>query len=674
MKPITLIIENFGSFQGRHVIKLDVAGLVAFRGLNLVNPGQRGNGTGKSTVLDAYLWGSFGETGPRKETSSSNSGLKSDDVINEVVGKGTVVQVIFEAHDGDLYRIERWRKARDKDAERLKPNGVRLDMSERGYGPNPENWESVHDLDATPTQEEIDRLLGVDYSLALKLLIRSQEDPHNFAQATAKERFDILTQIEGVTELDDIESRARTRGLEVLKEINQLDADVLGHERTLSILQDEDPKAQAADWERQRGVDVEAVLARIEKVKADEGQHAQVAATKPALLAKLAELDDALRALVTQTEPAEVAQWREVLLGKNAEAGGIQARLAVLKAQQEKIDRVQGVCTECGQHVDEAHVRERQATVEHDIAHETSTLQECDKARAEAQAVITTTVTEMERYRLAIQQQRDAVNTERSQVNQQVYQASSAEVAQGQIVAEVTRLTAEWSRRANEANPYTAQSEALASRINQVAATLEERRTTLAGLKTEAGLVEWWARAVPSMKSWIFDNVVGEITANANRWLQHFMAGTCLAQIESTKTTKTGKVKDEIGLKLFRWEHNAWHERPYRRWSGGEKRRIAVAIDWALADRLGQRSSFKCSFMALDEIDRHIDDEGKEGLLNALAELRREKDTIWIISQDEDFNAAPDISWTVIKDENGSRIEETKNDQQEDKTEEQQAA
>lgn len=656
MKLLDLKIQNFGPFQGTHVVDLEAEGLIAIDGVNKVNPGQGNNGAGKSSILDALLWGLYGETGPRKETASNNGGLKSDDVVNEVEGGRCIVTVIFE-QGGDQYRIERWRKARSKDELRLKANGVRLDMSERGHGPDPEGWHALHDLDQAPAQEEIDQTLGIDYQLALKLLIRSQEDLYNFAQSTAKERFAILTQIEGLDDLDTVERKARDRGLEVLKEINRLTGEVSGAEQTLALFQQDDPTERAQAWEQERSAEVNRLAQHLEQLKSEDAQLEPVIATKSALIAKLAELDDALRTLVTQAEPAEVAQWREVLAAKTASVGGFQTQVRLIEAKLAKISKQKGVCVECGQVVGDDHIHDQRSAAERELSEAQASLAAEQEAQAQAKQVVDSSMAEMERYRQAIQQQRDQVNAERNVVNQQIYQVANAEERRRQITALVKQATDSWTRKAAAPNPHHERAEQHQQRVEQLQADLEGKRAQLASFKTEAGLVEWWARAVPSIKSWIFDNVVGEITTNANRWLQHFMAGTCFVQVESTSTTKGGKVKDEVGLRLYRWEHNAWHERPFRRWSGGEKRRIAVAIDWALADRLAQRSKFRCSFMALDEVDRHIDDEGKNGLLQALSELRQEKQTIWVISQDKDFNAAPDVVWTVVKDEQGSRIE-----------------
>jgi DNA repair exonuclease SbcCD ATPase subunit len=664
MRLLGLHLTNFGPFRASHFVDLRRPGLIAIGGDNRIDPGQVNNGSGKSSILDGLLWTAYGETGPRDK----QAGLKTDDVVNEDEGKGCVTCLDFEADDGLTYRVERWRKAKDSEAGRTKAQGVRLLVFTPGEGAaTGDGWEVVEDLDSDNVQPRVDGLLGLDYKLALKVLVRSQQDSYNFAETTPKERAGIVTEIEDLSAFDEVETNARARGREVATELAKLSGEINGLNQTLAILRDDDPGRQADDWEAQRAARVNHLVEEAARVRAEIEAQQQLAVQKDQHAQIVAECDVQLAQLVTQAEPAEVGQWRARLAQLRTAQGAAVARESINVQARNKLAATPGVCGECGQAVAQAHIDARAAHLDEERQAIGRELTEVAAQMAEAQAVIDAAVVEQEKYRRAIQQQRDEVTTRRTVATRAIYDAQQAQSRVAQLTANLDRVNTEMQQRSSEANPYLERVAQQTARIAQLEAQLEEKKGRDASLKTEAGLLEWWARAVPSIKSWVFDSVVGELTVSANRWLNHFMHGSCTVQIDSTSTTKGGRVKDEIGIRLFKWKPSGvWTERPYAKWSGGEKRRISLALDWALADRLAQRSHAKCSFIALDEVDRNLDALGIEGLLTAIADLRREKETVWIITQDADFNATPDVAWTVIKDENGSRIEEEENEREAD--------
>ena len=81
-------------------LDLESRGLVLIEGKNETNPTFQSNGSGKSSLLSSITYALYGQT---------PSGLKADDVINRKVGKNTSVKLFFDV-DGQSYRVERYRK------------------------------------------------------------------------------------------------------------------------------------------------------------------------------------------------------------------------------------------------------------------------------------------------------------------------------------------------------------------------------------------------------------------------------------------------------------------------------------------------------------------------------------------------------------------------------------
>lgn len=657
MRLLHLRATNFGPFADPGVsLDLSGQGLVAVVGTNRVDPGFDANGVGKSSILDALMWALFGETGARKETSSNDSGLKGDEVVNEAAGKDCVVEVDFARDNGQVVRVRRWRRAKP-DADSKRGSGV--DVSEAVAA----GFVAVANLDKTNVQGAIDERLGFDRALFCQTVVRGQEDTFSFAQATPKERFDILTQIEGLSELDVWDEKFRARARLLAHELAVLSGATRGKEATITVYREQAARDAdaAARWEGDR-------QARLGTLHRQHGEALGALSAVDARLAtkadqgvRLAGVDAALAALQPPAEPADLAGWeqhqRELQTQLGAARGErerLSARLTRIAAQRE------GECESCGQTVTGEHLAAHRGQLEADAYAAGAKLTTVSSLVNDAAGVIRAARQAHEQARAVVQAQRGQLDYERGQLLTALGAARAEEAGRARIVEQLVRLDSDIASTAAAANPVQAVSADREAMLAGLEADLAAAKSAEAGKAAESGLCEWWTRNIPSLKAWIFDSVVGEITREANRWLSVLTGGLCWVEVTATSTTKAGDVRDKIGLKCMRWNPDGTTtEREYRQWSGGEKRRIALAIDWALAHRLGQRAKGVCTFLALDEVDRHLDAAGRSGLLSALDILRREKETVVIVTHDPDMRAKPDVQWHVIKQPAGSVVEVT---------------
>lgn len=652
MRLLRLRLANFGPFVDPVDLDLASRGLVAVVGVNATDPGFDANGVGKSTVLDALMWGLFGETSTRRESTSSDSGLKGDEVINERTGKDCIVEVFFEGAGGAVTRVRRWRRAKpDPDSKR----GSGVDVADiiNGAAVVAEN------LDKGNVQAEIDRRLGFDRALFGQTVVRGQEDTFSFAQATPKERFDILTQIEGLEELDAWDERFRARSRLLAHELAVLTGEVRAKEQTIGVLREQERRNAdaAARWEADRANRLANLVRQRENAAGLLIAAEQRLTQKGANEARLREIDQALAALVAPTDPPELAAW-------TAHAGTVNEKLAVARAERQalaqQITRIagqqEGDCAACGQRVSAAHLEGHRAQLEAAAAPLDVTLADLTKQQREAHGNVQAIRDHVAQARTIAQGQRAQLDYERVSLLTALGAVRADEDNARRLTDQIRQIDADAAATQAAVNPVQAAADdgALA-KLEAEHAAAKEAETRKAA---EAGLCEWWTRNIPSLKAWVFDAVVGEITREANRWLAVLTGGLCWVEVSATSTTKAGDVRDKIALRCMRWNPDGTTtEREYRQWSGGEKRRIALAIDWALAARLAQRAKGVSTFLALDEVDRHLDAAGRAGLLSALDILRREKETLCIITHDADMRAKPDVVWRVVKGSNGSRVE-----------------
>jgi len=651
MRLLRLQLLNFGPFVGEIELPLANLGLVAIEGVNLADPGSSSNGCGKSSILDALVWGLYGETTARKETSSADSGLRGDEVVSDKVGKDCRVTVDFVGDDGHTYRVNRWRKAV---VDNKRGNGVVLRMNSDA------GWPAIADLDKGNVQAAIDAHLGLDRELFIQTVLRSQEDSFSFAQATPRERFALLTKIEGLEELDIWEKAFREKARNLAVEVAGIQSQLDAKSAALVVLREEATRAIAAREQWQRDLDSRRVQARNNVVQTQQALD-DIAArltAQPQHEARMRELDAALLPLQPPAEPLELAQWegfrrelQQKLGASRSNKDRVHQRLLKLNATRT------GTCEACGQEITPEHLAQHRSSLETEKTTFEAELTAIQTQEADAGRIVSQTRSQLDLARSAISAQRSQIEHERSHVLQQLASLRAHQQSQVSLQAQHARFVQEEQTLAAQVNPYSgfASSE---QRVLAFEGEIERLKASHARAQVELGLNEWWVKNLPSLKAWIFDSVVGEITKEANRWLSILTGGLVWLEVAATATTKAGELRDKISMRCFRFaEAGQIVEREFRQWSGGEKRRIALALDWALAARLSQRAKSSCSFLALDEVDRHLDAAGRTGLLAALEELRKEKETVLFVTHDQEMRARPDLTWIVTKTAQGSSVE-----------------
>jgi DNA repair exonuclease SbcCD ATPase subunit len=83
--------------------------------------------------------------------------------------------------------------------------------------------------------------------------------------------------------------------------------------------------------------------------------------------------------------------------------------------------------------------------------------------------------------------------------------------------------------------------------------------------------------------------------------------------------------------------------------SGGERARICLALNLALAKVIAKSSGTRLNWIALDEILNGLDEKGKSQTMKFLKELESEYETIFIVDHDESFKSMFTNSISIVK-------------------------
>ncbi|KAK4159711.1 P-loop-containing protein [Cladorrhinum sp. PSN259] len=170
-EPRKLTTTNFLGVQ--NTITIDFQKDIP-RGLTLL---VGSNGSGKSTLVEAMVWVSFGRC--------IRDGVAVNDVVNDVVRKNCSVKLEF----ANGYAITRYRKH--------KTHNNRVVVSLHG-----EEQPQYEHPDARTTQAGINELLGIDYETYVMTVVLSHGGAASFLTSTPAQRRDLIQALLGLSVLD----------------------------------------------------------------------------------------------------------------------------------------------------------------------------------------------------------------------------------------------------------------------------------------------------------------------------------------------------------------------------------------------------------------------------------------------------------------------------------------
>jgi DNA repair exonuclease SbcCD ATPase subunit len=189
MKINNIKINNFYSFQEAELAFDQYSGLVMIEGKNKDTGGS--NGSGKSSLIEAVVWGLFGKT-IRKSTEEA--------MINFGSKKNCKVELVIN----DKVRIIRTR---------------RPTFLEFWVGEDNRTQESV-----TATQEKIEQHLNTNYKLFLASMVFGQNNTLDFVSATPEEKRTIIKNFLNLEELFDKRESIKQKKSVYATEIKSLDS------------------------------------------------------------------------------------------------------------------------------------------------------------------------------------------------------------------------------------------------------------------------------------------------------------------------------------------------------------------------------------------------------------------------------------------------------------------
>lgn len=626
-------IENYGPFYGRHEFRFRDRGLTLIMGDNQDEPRMNSNGSGKSSILDGLDFSMFGEV-PR--------GDHVDSVINDESKKCSVCTYIID----DLNRTVIIKRTRAKTTT--------LELIVDG--------EHKESLDIKETQKDIETILGVDRDVFHAAVLFAQTDLKHYAESTDSERMNILTKILQLEEIDRYLDSAKDAEKKSRDMLGSIAAKIEAQRQVLAGIEAKNFEDNISNFETDRRNRIASIQQLREANFNERKKCSQVSGGSSGLIQ---EQILQLRAdLANLPKPDETA-LRECQNRQKETDVELAGLVNEYKAKADELlgwkSKGVGVCSQCGQMVTaellfvEIQKRENELAI----------LQtELTAKNTELAGIADVSTHEQNRYNQATagyQADIQKRNYEIGVLEQRVFEAQEKAKRLETLELEGRRLDGLNLEVANEVNPWVLQREENAQAHKKTWLEIEALTAQRAAIVENAEYISFWLKAFGSkgLKSYILDARLQELTDAVNQWVSLLTGGTIWVQFSSQKKTRSKKLVNSPTIRVCRWNPDGTTtERNFNSWSGGEKQRISFAIDFGLSRLIARRAKKTYNLLILDEVFRHLDQGGKEAVVEMLQLLAREKESVFVVEHDTDFQAAFENRILVQKKNGRSVIKE----------------
>jgi len=157
------------------------------------------------------------------------------------------------------------------------------------------------------------------------------------------------------------------------------------------------------------------------------------------------------------------------------------------------------------------------------------------------------------------------------------------------------------------------------------------------------------------IKSYLMDMITPFLNNHANSYLNRLTNGDISIELLTQTETKSGDLRDKMDV-IVSSKNGA---DSYASCSAGEKKRIELAMAFAIQDLLLSQSNLSVNTAIYDECFDGLDSIGCENVIDILKDKQKQLGSIYVISHNEYLKPLFSRIITVEKDKNGiSKIKE----------------
>tara|TARA_R110002110_G_scaffold7243_6_gene36819 strand:- start:10395 stop:12329 length:1935 start_codon:yes stop_codon:yes gene_type:complete len=602
-------------------------GLTRIAGENLDDTTSSSNGSGKSCIIEAVYWCLFGDT--LRDIKAA------DGVVNNTVKKDC--SVVVQMLDGDTkYRVERYRK------HTKKKNNLYLyinNIDSRGK-------------DNRETQEFIESVLGMDKVSFANSIIFGQGHSKNLKRFSEMGDAEKKATMERVLDIEAF-AKAHDHAKRQLSELTNDEAaasrDLTQHLGRKAQLGDSISKYQSTIDNREKETqnkkgnlefEISNVLKKISQAEKR--------------LSEIPELDGVsdIHDRIGQCEELENSEkikrdrltqrYRERRDELVSRRGMINGTVMSLKAKIGALSDGEDVgenCNHCGSVITIKNIEGHKDYLEFEMQDNLRTVKSLDgsveslsSSYEERKSNIDATVTmARDLYKKFTSQL-----VEHSKVDAEKTAIKSRIESEQEQVRLLQRQLEEISQSEDD-QVWKNLLEELKQELKVCTKEIKDCGSKIKSKSEEIDYVQFWVDGFSrkGIRSYMLDKVVPFINERLNHYLTILTDGGITARFNTVKQLSSGEYRDDFNLEIL----NKKASETYEGNSGGERRRVDLAVALAFNDFISARSGKRLNILLLDEVFEGIDAEGLYYVIKVLEDLARRKSSVFVITHRDELKS-----------------------------------
>lgn len=623
-----LAARNFLPF-GPKGIQIDLTKLsriVNVRGINNDNKTVdqedkvSSNGTGKSSLIDLITWTIFGKT------VKNSTKIKVDGVINNLIGKDCETEVRW-----DNFRVVRGRK----------PKKLELYESETG------DWENAKSLtvDNDEMQDIIEEKFGFSYEAFLTVCIFTDDNRNCFLECDGPTKRAIVESILDLTSLKFKNDNAKRSIKEIDDSIKlkSKEYDIFVSNKNNAEMRLEQLKGKEISWRTTKATELKGIVDSIKSKKSmmetsSAGNDLLKYQTAQERIVELNKLLNDLESVQTADQSSyNVAkqEWeatKEEFKKISTELQELQTKAKEAKdkiatKQAEISDLTNNECSKCKKKVySDEEVLISKKKLEDEIAEQETVLAGLKATAVSTQALAVDLKPRQEAAKTLATSLETKLNSVAEQLKtyrKEIVVCSN--VPQPKIddktsilEQEIKDLKRKYDEKKVESEGETPYQEVIATTSQEIVEATkiaEDKRLEVKQLELDAPYHKYWLKAYGDngIRKWAIDEIIPALNANLAYWMQYL--------IDNKIELKFDNKLDET-IRRIPYDGNPFI---YHAMSGGERRRLNLAVSQAFAHLVMIAHATIPSLVFLDEVTTNIDQVGVQGIYNMIVELSRDK-------------------------------------------------